>query len=199
MGGADEKNTSVRTCVGCSQEADPESMERFVFVEEMGLLHDARRKAPGRGAHVHPSVKCIEGAVKHGFNRGFRRKVEAPAPPDLVQMMYSGIERRVTDRLRAAIRGGEAFVGGREVEEGMKRDGIALLLIARDAGESTRKKFASNADRKDIGTEWATFDAAEIGALMGRDRVAVLGLTDRHAAQVELDLRKLAELRADEG
>ena len=199
MGAVAQKGDSVRTCIGCSEEEHPANMERFVFVEDFGLLHDVRRKAPGRGAHVHPSIDCIEGAVKRGFSRGFRRKVVAPPANELIASMADGIERRLTDRLRAAFRGGTVFVGGREADEGMKCDEIAFLLIARDAGDSTRKKYASNADRKAIPVDAETFDAAELGALVGRDRVAVFGMSDTHAEFVAQDLAKLRCLAPVEG
>jgi predicted RNA-binding protein YlxR (DUF448 family) len=191
MGRAED---SVRTCVGCSEEDHPLKMERFVFIDDMGLLHDVRRKAPGRGAYVHPSGKCLEGAVKRGFARGFRRKVATPGVAALAADMADGIRRRLVDRLRAASRGGTVFVGGRETDEGFLRDQVALLLIARDAGESTRKKYGSNADRKGIPVETAAFDAAELGALVGRERVALFGLDPTHAEFVANDLSKLDEL-----
>lgn len=190
---------STRTCIGCSNEDTPEAMERFVFVDDFGLLHDARRKAPGRGAHLHTSRKCLEVAVQRGFNRAFRRKVEAPAVDELASDMRSGIRRRLVDRLRAASRGGEVSVGGRETDEEMKRDNVAFLLIARDAGESTRKKYASNAERKGVPVDDAFFDAAELGALVGRERVTLFGVFARHATPVATDLRKLSELRQVEG
>ena len=199
MTAVESSSGSTRTCVGCSEEDHPTNLERFVFVEEMGLLHDVRNKAPGRGAHVHPSKACIEGAVKSGFARGFRRKVSSPTPVELIESMSSGIERRMTDRMRAAFRGGTVFVGGRETDEGMKDDLIELLLIARDAGDSTRKKYASNADRKGVPTDATTFDAADLGALVGRERVSLFGMDGTHAKAIAGDLAKLSSLAPVEG
>lgn len=196
---AEHESTSTRKCIGCSGTDDPDVMERFVYVEDFGLLHDVRHKAPGRGAHLHPRKPCLEGAVKRGFSRAFKRKVESPSVDDLAVQMHSGIHRRLVDRLRAASRGGQVSVGGRETDEEMKRDAIALLLIARDAGESTRKKYASNADRKSVPVDETSFDAAELGALVGRERVTLFGVTQRHATPVANDLRKLKQLEPVEG
>jgi len=41
---------------------------------------DPRRRAPGRGAHVHPDVACVALAVKkRAFGRTLRAPVEAAA------------------------------------------------------------------------------------------------------------------------
>jgi ribosomal protein L7Ae-like RNA K-turn-binding protein len=80
----------------------------------------------------------------------------------------------------------------------MKRDDVQLLLVAKNAGESTHKKFVSNAERKEIPYVIA-MEAESLGRLMGRDRVAVLGLTGDLARKIEVDVAHLETLNAFEG
>ena len=95
---------SVRTCSGCGAKVHPDELERFVLVPPMGLLHDLRKKAPGRGAHVHADPECLAKAAKFGFSRAFRQKVEAPDAEELVAAVRGAILRRLEETVRVAAR-----------------------------------------------------------------------------------------------
>lgn len=53
----------VRTCVGCRQRATASELLRVVAVEQgaghFSALPDPARRAPGRGAHLHPVPACL--------------------------------------------------------------------------------------------------------------------------------------------
>ncbi len=68
----------VRTCVGCRQRAGAGELLRVVAVEG-ALVPDPSRRLPGRGAHVHPVVGCLDLAEKR---RAFPRALRVPAPLD---------------------------------------------------------------------------------------------------------------------
>ena len=68
----------VRTCVGCRQRAAAGELLRVVAVEG-ALVPDPSRRLPGRGAHVHPVVGCLDLAEKR---RAFPRALRVPAPFD---------------------------------------------------------------------------------------------------------------------
>ena len=76
-----EKATSqvrspVRTCVGCRKRAAKAELLRVVAEVREGEVHlvpDVKRRASGRGAHLHPSVQCLEQAVRRrAFTRALR-------------------------------------------------------------------------------------------------------------------------------
>ena len=71
-------STPVRTCVGCRQRAAAGELLRVVAVEG-ALVPDPSRRLPGRGAHVHPVVWCLDLAEKR---RAFPRALRVPAPLD---------------------------------------------------------------------------------------------------------------------
>ncbi|QED25835.1 DUF448 domain-containing protein [Microvenator marinus] len=187
----------MRKCVGGGGEWPREALERFIWDERVGLIFDARRKAPGRGAWLKPDSKTLKKACESGFSRAFKTKVQA-SPGEIASVMREGIETRLREHLLAAIRSKQAWTGGPAVEEGMKRDDVQLLLVAKNAGESTHKKFVSNAERKEIPYVIA-MEAESLGRLMGRDRVAVLGLTGDLARKIEVDVAHLETLNAFEG
>ena len=69
----------VRTCVGCRRR-DAASRLLRVVADGTTVVVDPRRRAPGRGAHVHPDAACVALAVKkRAFGRTLRAPVEAAA------------------------------------------------------------------------------------------------------------------------
>jgi len=184
---------SDRTCMGCNATTTPDELERFVFVEDAGLLHDLRRKAPGRGVWVHPDAACVERAVSGGFARGLKRRVDAPPADELVEAMAAGIRRRLEENLRVAVRSGQAHVGGNTTSEAMRNDRVSLLLIASDAGEATRKKYVANAQRKGIDVHHA-MNGAMLATGTRHDHVAVVGLGGDAAGRIARDIAHLARL-----
>ena len=66
----------VRMCVGCRRRAAATELLRIV-VEDRGagpeLVPDPRRRAPGRGVHLHLSTDCLTSALRRrAFPRALR-------------------------------------------------------------------------------------------------------------------------------
>nr|WP_283808346.1 DUF448 domain-containing protein [Lujinxingia litoralis] len=170
-------HTPERTCAGCRQTGDPVDWERFVYVEGHGLIHDLRRKAPGRGVWVHSDPNCLTAAVERGgFHRSLKQRLELPTAEALIAQVHAGARRRLEEALQVAMRARATFLGQTFVKEAMRQDTVAALIIASDAGESTRMKFASNAQRKGI-TVIDLWTGAELGQwARGEAFVSVVGI-----------------------
>jgi predicted RNA-binding protein YlxR (DUF448 family) len=184
-------------CVGCRDTAPKVELERFVFHDEAGLVFDLRRKAPGRGTYVHPNPECIRLAVeKGGLSRGFKRRVEVDAE-ELLGDLTRGIRRRLHEGLRVALQSQNMIVGSTSVSDAVKHDDVGLLILASDSGGSTQRKFESNADRKHIAISKKALTGEELGALSGRDFVAVCAIAPSlPLARIRRDIEKLAQLNA---
>ncbi len=68
----------VRTCVGCRSRAPAGELLRVV-ARDGAVLPDQARRQPGRGAHLHPTVACLELAERR---RAFPRALRQPGPLD---------------------------------------------------------------------------------------------------------------------
>ena len=73
----------VRTCIGCRQRADKTTLVRVVAVQEPTttvVTPDPRGTLPGRGAHLHPTTRCLELATRR---KAFGRALRVEGPLDL--------------------------------------------------------------------------------------------------------------------
>ncbi len=182
---------SIRTCAGCGQQVHPGEMERFVFVPEMGVLHDLRGRAPGRGAHVHADSDCLLAAARGGFRRIFKANaLPADEPAVFARQVHESIAQRVHETARVAVRSQQAAVGQNAVAEVMKAGGIDILFIASDAGNAARKKFGSNAERKNVET-FDRFTGKQLGGWTAKEFVTVLGVTGTLAERLKRDCQTL--------
>ncbi|WP_130446625.1 YlxR family protein [Kribbella rubisoli] len=61
-----------RTCIGCRKRSSPTDLLRMTVSGGL-VLPDPGCRAPGRGAHLHPTTECFELAVRRkAFPRAFR-------------------------------------------------------------------------------------------------------------------------------
>ena len=73
----------VRTCIGCRERADKTALVRLVAVRESSttvVTPDLRGSLPGRGAHLHPTTRCLELATRR---KAFGRALRTEGPFDL--------------------------------------------------------------------------------------------------------------------
>ncbi|WP_255739415.1 YlxR family protein [Frankia sp. CiP3] len=66
----------LRTCVGCRTRAVRSDLVRMVVVGGE-LVPDVHRRMPGRGAHLHPDLACLDLAERR---RAFPRALRVPGP-----------------------------------------------------------------------------------------------------------------------
>jgi uncharacterized protein len=71
---------SVRTCVGCRQRTAKSELLRVVVGDRGSgreVLPDPAGRAPGRGAHLHPTTECLGLALRR---RAFPRALKVQGP-----------------------------------------------------------------------------------------------------------------------
>ena len=80
----------IRTCVGCGERAPQAELVRFVG-GAAGLVPDLARRAPGRGAYLHPRPTCRETFVRRrGPVRSLRLTPSREQRQHLVAAMATG-------------------------------------------------------------------------------------------------------------
>jgi predicted RNA-binding protein YlxR (DUF448 family)/ribosomal protein L30E len=169
-------------CVGCRQKDDRGALLRFVVAgDPPQLVPDVSRRESGRGASVHARKRCLDAAVRNGaLHRALR--VSAPADADtLAQWAHGQYSRRLSGLLTAAKRAGHALIGHERAREAIAARRALLLVVAGDATEN-REELMQAAARLG-GSCIVHGDRSSLGALFGRELVAVVAITDPDLAQ----------------
>lgn len=128
----------------------------------------------GRGVWTHPSERCVQQAMKRG---AFRRAWSELDPSATVHALCADAVRTGESvwrrRLGLANRARAAAVGQQAVRESMASVRTGVLLLARDASESTKERFRANALRKSMPVIEVTA-GAWLGQALGREFVSVV-------------------------
>jgi predicted RNA-binding protein YlxR (DUF448 family) len=185
------KKRSERTCAGCGRADAPSAFLRVVLgapvpgangASEGGgreIAVDVAQSGFGRGAHVHPSVECLTKACKGGFSRSFKTKVCADVA-ELSQQIEEAYERRILGLVVGGRRAGRVAIGHDAACEALAR-GAPLAVLACDAGSAVTREVVSRAIGEGRAVVWK--DKCRLGALFGRDEVAIFAVTEPGIAE----------------
>lgn len=188
-----ESETNTRTCVGCGSKDDPSALVRLVYdVAGGSILVDAKGKAVGRGAHVHPTPKCVQNACKSGLSKSFRANVTKPAT-ELAADIVAALDRRV-EGLVVAARGAGALLVGSDKALAAVRDGVPLALVASDAASIAQKSEVVEAAGEGRALVWR--DKAGLGRAADKGEVAIVAVENAGIARAIADaVRAMASLK----
>lgn len=177
------RHTAERTCVGCRATKPATELIRLVLAPDGQIAVDLDRRLPGRGAHICPSLSCIEEAVRKGaFGRAFRRAVEQPDAGVLVDRLRTSLERKLSGLLGRGYRSGQVLSGAVALEKGIQRGQVHLLVLAVDIAEKQRDKLL--ALYSSSGRPWAAcFSKTELGAMLGKELRSAAGFTNPKMAE----------------
>ena len=123
-------------------------------------------KLPGRGIYVAADRAVLEKAIaKKMFSRGAKQQVKVP--DDLLDLVETGLLKRLQDTIAMARKAGKAIAGYEKVKIMLDRGEARVLLQASDGSERGKGKLSTPE-----GGKWIGFlTADEIGLAFGRDRV----------------------------
>lgn len=189
----------MRTCVGCGESAPMESLVRLVEgpegVDGLAVAVDLAggaggTGASGRGAHLHVARECLRKACKHGFSRAFKRAIVVDEGAFAVHVAEVA-DRRMRGLLVGAQRAGHLALGADAVREALSEGRSALVVVAVDAGAIASSLEIQRAVDGGMAVAWS--DKSTLGALFGRDSIAVLSVLHDGLAT---ELRRVREVSA---
>jgi predicted RNA-binding protein YlxR (DUF448 family) len=189
--GQSDVRDGMRTCVGCQArfavapgEETPADLHVRVVVGPPGadgkaeVAVDFAGSSFGRGAYVHVRPACIERACRAGFARTFKRPVSS-SPKAVARQIAEAADQRIRGLLLGARRA-KLLAFGTEARDSVGRGDAYLAIVAVDAGGSGTKGALLGAVSE--GKVLAYGTKAELGALFGREEVAVVAVTNRGVA-----------------
>lgn len=154
-----------RRCIATGQVMPKEHLLRFVVGPDNNVVPDLDRRLPGRGIWLSPRRDVVNTAVsKRLFAKAARQAVGIP--DDLAGQIERLLVRRCLDALALSRRAGQAVCGFEKVKAELKAGKVAVLVEAADAAQDGRDKLKALAPGVAV---VEAFDAAELGAVFGRD------------------------------
>lgn len=164
---------------------------RLVVGPDGEVVADLAGGAFGRGAWVHPRTACLEGAVRGGLSRGLKTKVTSDVK-QVTTTLREAATRRTYSLLQAAERARRAALGTAALEDA-ERDGcVELLVLAKDAKASAElsavRRLAERGRVRFFKTK------TELGAVFGRDELALVGLLSPDLAKEVSRMISVSEL-----
>ena len=185
-----------RRCIVSGRLLPRARMIRFVVGPDRTLVADLDQRLPGRGLWLEARKDILaEAASGRHFPRALRGPVEVP--PDLVQRVEAGLAMRCGNLIGLARRAGAAVAGFEKTRSALKNSTARLLISARDGAADGRGKLVALAS----GIARAEgLDAAELGAVFGREGVVHVAVTDnRFAQRINVELTRLEGVRCAVG
>ncbi len=115
-------------------------MIRFVVGPGQVIVPDLAGRLPGRGIWLSAGRDVLETARRKGaFARAARGSVNVP--PDIVAIVETGLERRVTELIGFARRAGQAVAGFTKAREWIAAGRCGVLVEARDGSPDERRRL----------------------------------------------------------
>lgn len=185
-----EKPGSRRQCAGCAKRDFADALVRVVLDPADGSLAvDLADSRFGRGAHMHASKECAQKALRGGFAKVFKCKVEGTVEA-LGEQILDAADRRI-EGLLAGARRGKLAISGSDVVRAAYRDGTAaLIVVASDAAAAAKLSEIQDAVAQGKAIGWS--NKQRLGAIFGRDEVAVCAVLHEGVAKAIGSARSLA-------
>lgn len=179
-----------RQCAGCAKRDFADDLVRVVLDPADGTLAvDLADSRFGRGAHVHASKDCMQKALRGGFAKVFKSKVEGSVE-SLGEQLSVAADRRIEGLLTGARRGKLAIAGADVVREAYRDGTAALVLVASDAAAAAKLPEIQDAIGQGKAIAWS--NKQRLGAIFGRDETAVCAVLHEGVAKAIGSARRMA-------
>jgi len=193
----DEPETGpLRRCVVTRERDYRARMIRFIVSPDRILLPDLLAKLPGRGIWLSARRDVLETARTRG---AFARAARGPVtvPPELVDMVQSGLARRITELLGLTRRAGQAVCGYQKAREWVQAGRAGLVVQASDGSFDERRRLLSGA--KDVPVA-APLNGMALGAVFGRDHIVHAAIAHgRLAEALGIETHRLSGIAGQAG
>lgn len=176
------KHEPERTCVGCRGVFAKADVVRIV-AGPSGVVIDYREKLPGRAAYVCPTRECIVKALsKENLSRALHLRVRQTDAEEFLGRLSALITGKIKALIAMSAKAGKLAAGYSAVHDAVEKARVGMLLYAGDLSTGTRGKVDTPAA---FSVRSATlFTCEELGAMLNREKVGVIGITDKGFSDV---------------
>lgn len=181
--GARGKTLRVRRDIVSGQAMKEAELIRFVLAPNGTIVPDLAAKLPGRGIWVAANREAVNIACSKGlFSRG--AKAKAAAGTDLANQIERLLRAKLLELLGLALRSGQLESGFDKVRGMINAEPPAWRIAASGAARDGRNKIRMASKAAWNATPIiGCFNAADLGAALGRDDVTHAALREGQLAQ----------------
>ncbi len=139
-----EQEETNRKCIASGSILPKSALLRFVAGPDNVIIPDFKKRLPGKGVYVSNSKQMLQKAIeKNLFAKALKTKVK-PAD-NLSQMVENILRKSALDAVSLARKAGCFVCGMDKVCEVLKKNKVAFLLEATDAGADGTEKITRHA------------------------------------------------------
>ncbi len=143
------KKETTRKCIATGEILNKEDLLRFVVLENNLIVPDFKKKLPGKGIYVKNAKTLLEKAINNNlFGKALKKSVKATN--ELVSQVENILFKQALNSVSLARKAGVMISGMDKVKEAVKKNNIAFLLEAEDAGTDGHNKIMSLAKNIEV-------------------------------------------------
>ena len=143
------KQETTRKCIVTGEILSKESLLRFVALDNNLIVPDFKKKLPGKGIYVKNAKTLLQKAINNNlFGKPLKKSVKATN--ELVSQVENLLFKQALNSISLARKAGVMISGMDKVKEAIKKNNIAFLLEAQDAGTDGHNKIMSLAQNIEV-------------------------------------------------
>lgn len=162
------KQDTQRKCIVTGTTMEKDRMLRFAAVENVGIVPDFKKKLGGKGIYITNAKSALTKAINNNlFTKALKKKINADA--NLLQITENLLHEQALHAVSLARKAGCAIWGLDKSLEAIKKNQVAFVLEASDAGADGHKKMSSHAKGLEI---YSLFTSEELNQELNRENTA---------------------------
>lgn len=159
---------------------EKEKLLRFVLAPDLTVVPDFKKKLPGKGIYVENSQNALKLAVaKNLFAKAAKQK--AKVSEDLVQMVETILRKKGLDAVSLARKAGILVTGMEKVLDALKKDNVAFVLEASDAGSDGHNRVMLLAKNLEV---FRLYDIEELDTALNKANTVHVAFTKSEMAKM---------------
>ena len=143
------KKETTRKCIVTGEILEKQNLLRFTVLDNNMVVPDFKKKLSGKGVYVKNSKQTLEKAIKNNlFGKALKKQIKIDK--ELVFQVENILLKQALNSISLARKAGVMISGMDKVKEALKKNNIAFLLEAQDAGSDGHNKIVSMAKNIEI-------------------------------------------------
>ena len=143
------KKETTRKCIVTGEILNKEDLLRFVVLEDNTVVPDFKKKLPGKGVYVKNAKTLLKKAINNNlFSKTLKKTIKTN--DELISQVENLLFKQALNSISLARKAGVMISGMDKVKEVLKKNNVAFLLEAQDAGADGHNKIMSLAKNIEV-------------------------------------------------